>query len=576
MRAIFSPTAVKVLKASATPGDNIRQVFNFDSDKVHNQSQKIVPSVEVAGRPSNILYKTTSYTSYWWQYALVDYYNYDVSIMSTIINRSNTEIYRYGIDWEGKFARKCVNCGYESKTNVKQCPECGSFRMRKPEEKQKEYFVNANGNSFLDEANESGQSLKDVCRAYTEMQYLYNFGHVLCVTGDIIDKNGQLIQSYPLEFLPIDPKFVKLLYDGTAKLGDNFAFTQEDRHQLINFNPDDKEHFHTTDEYTGKVLYPAYYQVGESWGASGKYWLYTKGEIYNDKWFTQSLTYGKPIWFNIEDDLLTYHYLEKHNLKLYEYGYLRKIIILPGFDDIVAKDVAQGVQDVLALNDNSIPIVALPPQIPGTPEQKAQVLDLGSNSGSDTIQTKNEIRDRCCAFVGVPNLFAGDVSGSGGLNNETQQITTFDRYLSDKYDYADKLLKWFLSWFPKITDWELKVVRPAKADTEVKALMEKAQLASQMKNIGIPVAFVNGDFEFGEVPMDKAEETANNVKVGTRDNNAFMSGTDEADMTQDSLNDVYNEADNAIMASKSRSYHKHSLRKVGTDNSFRIPQRNVR
>lgn len=579
MKAIFSPTQ-KAQVLSATPKSDIRPILKFDSDKIQDVSQqKVVPSVVVPGRPSNILYRNTSYTSYWWAYAYIDFLESEVSIMATIISRSNTEIYRYGIDWEGKFARKCVDCGYESKTNIKQCPECGSFRMRKPEEKQKEYFVRPNGKSFLDEANDSGYSLKDVCRAYTEMQYMYNYGHILCVTGNVIDDDGKLIESYPLEFLPIDPKFVKLLYDETAKMGDKFAFTQNDRQQLINLNPEDKEHFHSRDELSDKILYPAYYQIGESWGASGEYWLYTKDELYNDKWFNQSLTYGKPIWFKVEDDLLTFHYIEKQTLKLYEFGYVRKLVVLPGFDDLVAQNVAKGVQDVLARNDHSIPIVALPPQIPGTPEQKAQVLDIGAETGSDRIQAKNEIRDRVCAFVGVPNLFAGDVSGSGGLNNETQQITTFDRYLADKYDYADKMLKWFLSWFPKITDWSLKVVRPAKADTEVKTLLEKAQLATQMKNLGIPVAFVNGDFEFGEVPMDKAEEMAtqsgSKVSVGTRNNNAFLNGSDEQNMTDDSISDNYNEADNVIMASQSRHRSPTSITK-GEDNSFRISERNVR
>lgn len=119
--------------------------------------------------------------------------------------------------------------------------------------------------------------------------------------------------------------------------------------------------------------------------------------MYEDKWFKPSLTYGVPIWYDIEDDLLAYHYIEKHNLKKYKFGYVRKMVILPGFNDEDAEDIAQGVKDVLATNDNSIPIICTPPQMPGVAEQKAQTLELGTESSQDLLQVKNDIRDRLCA-----------------------------------------------------------------------------------------------------------------------------------------------------------------------------------
>ena len=212
-----------------------------------------------------------------------------------------------------------------------------------------------------------------------------------------------------------------------------------------------------------------------------------------------------PIWYDIEDDLLTYHYIEKHNLKKYKFGYVRKMVILPGFNDEDAEDIAQGVRDVLATNDNSIPIICTPPQMPGVAEQKAQTLELGTESSADLMQIKDDIRDRICAHCGVPNIFAGDVESSGGMNNESQQITTFDRYLMDKYAYLDKLCAWILSWFPRITDWALVVSRPSKAYTDFRKRMDELQFIQGMKQMGFDVYYQDGEFRYSNEPIDQVQ-----------------------------------------------------------------------
>lgn len=44
----------------------------------------------------------------------------------------------------------------------------------------------------------------------------------------------------------------------------------------------------------------------------------------------------------------------------------------------------------------------------------------------------------------MPNIIVTDTENSGGLNNESQQLTVFDRYLMDKYDNVDRLLNTWL------------------------------------------------------------------------------------------------------------------------------------
>lgn len=538
--------------------------LGLSSNAVASNNHRYVTEVEVAGRPSNYLYRATNRAPWWTFYALMDYYRSEVSILDTIISRSVTEIFRYGIDFEPAFVKKCTNCGHEYQNNVTVCPYCNSRALIRPDESQKDYFVRPNGRSFMDEVNDNGQTLKDICRSYADSQYQNNQAFILAVTGDVVDSETKhLERSYPLEFLSIDPKFVRMMYDEHAEPGVLWGFTMDDRRNVFSLSRDkDSFNARTPD---GKTIYPCYWQIGSSPGASGDVWNYTKDEVYGNHWFRQSLIYGEPPWFSIEDDILSYYYMEKHTLKRYKFGYVRKILVFPGFSAQVMEEVARGVQAVLAKNDNSIPIVGLPYPPQGSGNMQAQTLELGTESSSDMIQLKNDIRDRLCAHIGVPNLFVGDVSASGGMNNESQQITTFDRYLMDKYDYCDDLLDWILSWFPKITDWKLRVVRPSKGDQEQKRLLEQIQVAQGFKNLGFGVTYSNGEFSYTERPIDNP----NGVTVNT----AVRSfGDTEQAMTDQAVDDAMDEGYDTIQASRDRISARdvrEALRKGG-DIPFRI------
>ena len=464
-----------------------------------------------ADRPSNIWFRLNGQSTYWYQYALMDWYKSEVSILSTAGLRFTSEMLRYDFELGPKFVLKCHQCGHESQTLVDACPICGNTDLRGPDPSQKQYFINSqSGLSFIDDANRSHQSLKEVLWGYIESQFFNNQAYLLCVTGDIYDKEtGKRERNYPIEFLAYDPKFVKYLYDEEGVPGRLYGFTMENRRALINLNTaKDVVNYKTSD---GRDIYPAAWQIGSNYGGTGDYLLYTDDEIYQDHWFRAAITYGQPIWYDIEDDLLTYHFIEKHNLKRYKYGYVRKILVLPGFNDEDAESISKGIQDILAKNDNSIPIICLPPQLAGVAEMHAQALELGTENAGEIIQVKNEIRERVLAHGGLPNLFAGDVEASGGMNNESQQITVLDRYILGHYNNLDRLCRWIMHWFPQITDWELKVMRPSKAYTDVRRRMERAQEAQMMKNLGFDIYYHDGEFWYSEEPMDQVQRKQQQV-----------------------------------------------------------------
>lgn len=525
------PTVAKASPINEPPMDMSQ--FGMTSDdfiKHMEKAQRMEAAIGNGERPSNLWYRMTGQASYWYMYALMDWYKSEVSVFSTLIHRSGSELFRYGLSLKPRFVRKCEECGYEAQEELDECPYCRSLHMRRPDPTQKDYFRRPNGKSFLEEANDNGQTLVDVLKGYAMLQYQDNQAYTLAIMGDIYDPvTGRLERAYPLEFISVDPKFVKYLYDDTGKPGTRYAFARDNRNMLIDLELDEESVRLFNDE--GLELYPAHWQVGSNYGATGKYWLYGPEEVYQDHWFAPTLIYGVPHGYDIEDDLLAYHYMEKHNLKKWKFGYVRKMVILPGFSDEDVEDITKGIQDVLATNDNSIPIVCTPPQMPGVAEMQAQVLELGTDSAQDFMISKDDIRDRVCAHWGVPNMFVGDVEASGGMNNESQQITVYDRYLMEKYDFIDRQCDWIMGFFrSRITDWDLRVERPAKALKEGKAFMEELQKAQVLKQMGFDIWIKEGKVVHSNEPVDQIQRREQEQQMMMQQQMAMMNGVMDGGM----------------------------------------------
>lgn len=478
--------------------NDVYDIFSMGAEPQGSSMDDVADEIYMAGRPTNFLNRMLKATTFWQPYALMDYYMREVSILATIRSRSVKEIFRYGIDWQPRFVKKCAECGREYDSDVVEC-DCGSMKLYEPDKLQQDYF-GYNGKSFLDKANRSGQSLKRVLQMFAESEYQNNMAYIGVITADFIDEEGKVHEQIPVEIVNYDPKFVKRLFDESAVPGTEECFSKKNRG--VSYSQQAYPDLVMED---GTKLSPAFYRVGANFGAVGDVWFYDEDEIFCDNWFSPSQTYGVPPWLDIEDDIISYHFMEKHQCKRWEYGYVRGLLVFPGFNKKSMMELSKSIKNVLAKNDGSIPMVALPPAVPGAGEQKVQFIPLTNDTASDLMTYKNDIRDRLCGRAGVPNLIVTDTEASGGLNNESQQLTTFDRYLTDMYDNVDALFNsWLLpTWFPKITDWMLVIRRPPKLNSELKEKMEQADYAMKMKNLGFPPkSQKDGVFQFPERPID--------------------------------------------------------------------------
>jgi hypothetical protein len=130
------------------------------------------------------------------------------------------------------------------------------------------------------------------------------------------------------------------------------------------------------------------------------------------------------------------------------------------------------------------------------------------------VEARNEFYEKVGGLFGVLPIFTGNVSQSGGLNNESQQVVVMGRALEAGQEYFNNMNEWILGQFG-ITDWKLKL-KPSERQIELEKLdieFKKIANATGMKNLGFKVDMLpDGDFKYSEqeqpeIPTEQPEQS---------------------------------------------------------------------
>ena len=123
------------------------------------------------------------------------------------------------------------------------------------------------------------------------------------------------------------------------------------------------------------------------------------------------------------------------------------------------------------------------------------------------IEMRNEFVAKIGAVYGVMPLFQGDLSQSGGLNNEGLQITVTNRAVEDGQGvFNDGYYTWLLEQL-EITDYTL-TLEPSEEKDEMadqQLMQAKIQNATLMQGMGYEVT-LNEDQEFEFEPTETPVE----------------------------------------------------------------------
>lgn len=435
-------------------------------------------------------------------YPLSPWTLYDVTmnsdILRTIINTLKTEIFRFGIETPEKFVKKCLECGTDYDVDLEQCrnEECLSADLASPNPEEKQSLER-----WISKANLNKQTLKAVLQNIEEDFNVIDDCYLMAVKDYSFALTGEVFDWDVSEIIHVSPLNVRIIADkrGYPGVGDNglpILFCLAHRESVYN---DGKTEFCPKDKYklikaNFKTVYP-----------SQKELYYSEDEIFHTSKYNPSLTYGYSLVFAVWTKVVILWNMDQYMKDLYSERRPPKGLMAIRSPNIESFEKSWAwAMDEFAKN----PHMVLPFPVTGGEETRGKLLEyidfMRSLDEMQFTEVRNELRRAIGANFGVMPLFQGDITTTGGLNNEGLQITVTNRAVEDgQAVYNEELFPWLLKQL-KINDYELKLKPAEQKDemTELKIQEQKIANAQRMKDLGVQVTLneqMEFEFEPGEI-----------------------------------------------------------------------------
>lgn len=422
---------------------------------------------------------------------------HNVSIITDISKTITDEVFRNGLEWKNCFVRKCTKCGHLLMENADSCPICTNTKLNEPDAKQQLLYYRADGTSYLDCANSFRQSLIAVLETMSMHVEIANRGVLLVTKYYVLDSSGKILLTIPDEIIALDPRYVQPVFNPhTGKLGDGSrtCICCRERKKLSvsqEFCPD-----------CGKRTYEILYKTNMPQSPE-RYFI--SGELLMVSKYGYEL-FGFPLVLNAEDDVILYYYLEKRPRLFYEKAKSPGILFIPTNNPQQLTGIWKAVSDDLEADPYHFPVIS----IPSDSNRSAEFLKLLEDPSADHVAIKADVLRRIGSLYGVAPLWQNDTSTSGGLNNETQQLTISNRaFERGQRLFNDDVLPWLCEQFG-ITDYVLQLKPSEDADELRDAQLLSAKLDNVQKalQVGLNVKWNEGELEISGTP--KLQEQINN------------------------------------------------------------------
>jgi predicted Zn-ribbon and HTH transcriptional regulator len=422
---------------------------------------------------------------------LAAYFEANVSIFADMVQTIVQEVLRKGVEWKERFAQKCMLCDFESKEDVDKCPNCGSEHLRAPNKSELQLFSRLDGTTFIDRANENGQTLLEVLAMDVHNTVVFDRPYVLLIKAYVTKEDGTVDAAYVREFLSIDPRFIVPIFDrSSGRWGDGRKVCLEHRDSTV-----------TADicSICGKRTYPITFQST----AVNNPRYFIAGEIVTGSLYYPGLVSGFPIALKMADELFTYLFLTKQTRVYYEKGRPPGLLAVRSNNPQSAYEFWTKVQAKMREDSSYTPMIA---SDSGTAGGKlVDFVSLIQDPNTYRLATKDDVRQRVGSMLGVSIIYQGDTSNSGGLKND-QNLFRVTRYTTQRHKrfLDDKILRPIVRAFG-IVDHDLVIKEDDDEDraNRIEIELKEAELAEKMLGVGIGAEYENGKWTFDSGPAKK-------------------------------------------------------------------------
>ncbi|MAP53605.1 MAG: hypothetical protein CL605_01755 [Altibacter sp.] len=410
------------------------------------------------------------------------------TVVRTCLVQLKTEIFRRGYEWVKAFDLKCSDCGYEHHKEVDACSSCGSTNLRRPDLQQKLYAFDF----FEGYVNSSHQLFIDVLKELETDMNIIDDAYLILVKDYYLDKNGEIIMSKINEIYRGDPTTIYIEVDEDGDRGHS-------RYTCITHRDFVSEDKYDKCAVCGSSLHPIEF-VNKSRGEDQNYIM---GEVVHFSKYSPSRLYGHPPVLTLFNHIFTLTAMESYISTLYTKARTPRGILAVQTNNMESLvKYWKGVKEKLERDPHYTPIMGIETE-GGSRGSVEWVPFTNTIKEMDYINVKDDLRTRVSSFYGVSNIFTGDTTTGGGLNNEGMQILVTNRAVEKAQNVYNKYMFPFLMKQFGITDWKVQLLRSEEEDeiANIRRREMELQLAIQMKNLGFEVDMnEDGDFVFKKYP----------------------------------------------------------------------------
>ncbi|MEE9215680.1 MAG: hypothetical protein V3U54_13070 [Thermodesulfobacteriota bacterium] len=447
-------------------------------------------------------------------------------VTRTCIRELGNQIWRKEIELEANFWGKCDQCEREFRNKVVEatadkisdfkfnnegftCPNCETGNIRPPDHDQKLL-----SEGLMKLANENGESLREVGRAGEDDFQIADDIYIVLIKGYVITKRksengdpdvdelGHLLK----EVYRADPSLMRVSASERQEIGSVHKTCLIHRQFITTADsPDACSHCGSHE------LYPVHY-IETMDGGKTPSQAFIKGEVIHTQKYRKGRLYGySPIltgWPYMLTLMSQINYVSDY----YVYREIPSgLMVFPSNNREAVRDMWDDWREKVRDDNQYKPVFAYDPT---TGDNKPEFIRFDSSLDEmQYMETRKEFADRIGGYYGVEPALRGDVSTSGGLNNESLQITVTNRVVESGQAIWNNFI------FPKImeamnvTDW--KYVLPLSLEEDQVAELEREAIkisnAQSMHDLGFDVELNDeGNFIFSGKAKEQIENGPQN------------------------------------------------------------------
>lgn len=425
-------------------------------------------------------------------------------VAQTILRVLEDEIFRNGFDIKELFQYKCEDCGKEFDEDMFTCDECKG-RIKTPNWVERKKLTKwLPGREVDNNVNRFKQNLRQVLKQAERDLNKYDNSYIFLQKGYVFGNKDGLLKAAPVkEIYRASPYWMRKIYSSHGLSRDNsgqWAYACVNHRYELQWKKLEGTYFcPTCNREMFKVEYGAKEHMTEDREA-----YYVSGEIYHMIKYEPGPGYGVSRMFVLWVKLLTLYQMDRYIWKMFSLQRSpRGLLFLRGKKEEIQASWLW-MRNMARENPNMIYPVAVNPAANDKSKNIAQYVDLAIDFGlMQFIETRTEFRTTIGMVYGVEPVFQGDLSTSGGLNNEGLQVTVTNRAMAEGQNVWNEFFLWFSY---QLGVYDLSIVLNPSEEKDKKAQIEREGLrmdnAHKVQGLGFDIDIKETDdgidFKVGE------------------------------------------------------------------------------